>query len=114
MAIEQMVARLAGGFTRPIDAEALRDAIQQALPDTMLEELDAIKLLPGMVGAAADTLQKVWRTGLDLSARSAEHPRLAAMAALEKAVLDRLPTSMLRPVDLAGKAMARISHAPVL
>ncbi|TXN27670.1 PD-(D/E)XK nuclease family protein [Methylobacterium sp. WL19] len=114
MSFEQMAARLAGGFMQPIDAEALRDAIQQALPDTMLGELDAIKLLPGMVGAAADTLQKVWRTGLDLSGRSAVHPRLAAMATLEKAVLAGLPASMLRPADLACKALARISHAPVL
>ncbi len=114
MSFEQMAARLAGGFTQPIDAEALRDAIQRCLPETNLGELDAIKLLPGLVGAAADTLHKVWHTGLDLSAKGAGQPRLAAMAALEDAVLARLPASMQRPVDLADKAMARISHAPVL
>ena len=114
MAFEQMAARLAGGFTQPIDGEALRDAIQQALPETDLGELDAIKILPGMIGAAADTLHKVWRTGIDLSKRRADHSRLAAMAALEEAVLVRLPSSMLRPVDLAAKAIARIRYAPVL
>ena len=114
MAFEQMAARLAGGFAQPIDAETLRDAIQQALPETDLGELDAIKLLPGMVGAAADTLHKVWRTGIDLSGRATDHPRLAAIATLEQAVLERLPSSMLRPVDLASQAMARLHHAPAL
>ena len=114
MAFEQMAARLAGGFARPIDAETLRDAIQQVLPETDLGELDAIKLLPGMVGAAADTLHKVWRTGIDLSERASDHPRLAAMATLEQAVLERLPSSMLRPVDLASQAMTRLHHAPAL
>jgi hypothetical protein len=114
MAFEQLAARLAGGFAQPINTEALRAAIQQALPETVLGELDAIKLLPGMVGAAADTLHKVWRTGIDLSTRASDHPRLAAMATLEQAVLKRLPSSMLRPVDLASRAIARLRHAPAL
>jgi len=114
MAFEQLAARLAGGFAQAIDPEALRDAIQQMLPDANLGELDAIKLLPGMVGAAADTLHKVWRTGIDLSARAGDHPRLAAMATLEQAVLERLPSSMLRPVDLASRAMARLGYATAL
>src|SRR3546814_5977224 len=114
MAFEQMAARRAGGVARPIDAEALRDGSQKTLPDTDLGELDAIKLLPGMVGATADTLHKVWRTGINLSARAGDHPRLAAMAALEQALLERLPSSMLRPVDLASQALARLHLAPVL
>lgn len=114
MAFEQLAARLAGGFAQAIDAETLRDAIQQALPETDLGGLDAIKLLPGMVGAAADTLHKVWRTGIDLSKRAGDHPRLAAMATLEQAVLAHLPSSMLRPVDLAFNAMTRLHHAPAL
>ena len=114
MAFEQLAARLAGGFIHAIGADTLRDAIQKALPDTDLGELDTIKLLPGMVGAAADTLHKVWRAGIDLSARAGDHPRLAAVTALEQAVLERLPSSMLRPVDLASQAMARLRHAPTL
>ncbi|KQN04862.1 hypothetical protein ASE85_07700 [Sphingobium sp. Leaf26] len=114
MAFEQLAARLAGGFRQPINAEMLRDAIQRVLPDIDLGELDAIKLLPGMVGATADTLHKVWRTGIDLSARAGDHPRLAAMATLEEAVLAMLPPAMLRPVDLSLQALARIQHAPAL
>ncbi len=57
MTFEQLAARLAGGMSQAIDDEALRAAIQEALPLTPLGELDAIKDLPGMVGAAADTLR---------------------------------------------------------
>ncbi len=56
MTFEHLAARLAGGFSCPIDNESLRAAIQQALPETELGELDSIKDLPGMVDAAADTL----------------------------------------------------------
>ena len=114
MAFEQLAARLAGGFLQAIDGEALREAIQSALPETGIGELDDIKLLPGMVSAAADTLHKAWRTGIDLSARAPNHPRLTAIAELERAVLERLPSSMLRPVDLASQAMARIQYAHAL
>ena len=111
MTFEQLAARLAGGFAKSIDAEALREAIQQALPVTDLGELESIKLLPGMIGASADTLHKVWRVGMDLSAKREDHPRLAAMARLEAAVLEQLPGAMQRPVDLASQALLRLSHA---
>lgn len=114
LTFEQLAARLAGGFAQAIDAETLHNAIQQALPETDLGELESIKLLPGMVGATADTLHKVWRTGINLSARASDHPRLDALAALEQAVLKRLPSSMLRPVDLAAQAIARLRHAAML
>src|SRR3546814_7763909 len=76
MTFEHLAARLAGGFSRPIDNESLRAAIQQALPETELGELDGIKQLPSMVEAAADTLHKAWRAGLNLAARAGDHPRL--------------------------------------
>jgi hypothetical protein len=53
ISFEQLAVRLAGGFARPIDDECLRTAIQAVLPDTTLGELESIKLLPGMVNAAA-------------------------------------------------------------
>lgn len=114
MSFEQAAARLAGGFARPIDADSLRQTIHRVLPDTDLGELDKIKLLPGMTGAAADTLHKAWRAGLDLQARASEHPRIAAIAALETAVVQALPSGMLRPSDLTARAMARIEHAPAV
>ena len=114
MTFEQLAARLAGGFARPIDNESLRAAIQQALPETELGELDGIKQLPGTIAAAADTLRKAWRAGLDLSARAGEHPRILSVARLERAVLERLPATMMRPSDMAAAAMARLDHAPAL
>ena len=77
MSFEQAAVRLAGGFARPIDDESLRAAIQAVLPATPMGELESIKALPGMIDAAADTLHKAWRAGIDLAARAADHPRLA-------------------------------------
>lgn len=66
MSFEQVAARLAGGFVSPIDDETLRAVIQVVLPSTPMGELESIKVLPGMIDAAAETLQKVWRAGIDL------------------------------------------------
>jgi hypothetical protein len=114
MSFEQAAVRLAGGFVRPIDDESLRAAIQAALPATPMGELESIKALPGMIDAAADTLHKAWRAGIDLTARAADHPRLGAIAGLEAAVLDQLPSGMMRPLDIVAAATARIGHAPAV
>ena len=114
LSFEQAAVRLAGGFVRPIDDESLRAAIQAALPITPMGELESIKALPGMIDAAADMLHKVWRAGIDLVAREADHPRLAAIARLEAAALDQLPPGMMRPMDIVAAATARIGHAPAV
>ena len=109
MTMGRLAARLAGGFIRPIEQEALRQAVRAALPSTDLGELEGIKPLPGVARAAATTLAKAWDAGLALSALS--HPRLQALAALEGAVLARLPPAMKRPAELVALASARIAHA---
>jgi len=114
MSFEQAAVRLAGGFARPLDDESLRAAIQAALPTTPMGELESIKSLPGMIDAAADTLYKAWRAGIDLAVRAADHPRLDAIARLETAVLDQLPPGMMRPVDIVAAATSRIAHAPAV
>ena len=114
MTFEQLAARLAGGLAQPVDDVTLRAAIQTCLPETPLGELDALRALPGLVSAAVDTLHKAWRAGLDLQARATEHPRIASIAALERAVLDALPPAMLRPVDLVDAALQRLNHAETL
>jgi hypothetical protein len=114
MSFEQAAVRLAGGFARPIDEENLRAAIQTVLLTTPMGELESIKMLPGMIGAAADTLHKAWRAGIDLSVRSVAHPRLDAIARLEAAVLAQLPEGMMRPVDIVTAAINRIVHAPAV
>lgn len=70
MTFEQVAARLAGGLARPVDDETLRSTVQAILPSIVLGELDSLKSLPGMVGAATDTLRKAWRAGVDLQARA--------------------------------------------
>jgi len=114
MAIAQAAARLAGGFVRPVDTDSLRLALQEVLPLAALGELDAIKSLPGMVSAATRTMERIWLAGIDLQARAAHHPRLAALAALERAVLAHLPPPMLRPADIAAAALGRLAHAPAV
>jgi hypothetical protein len=110
MSFEQMVTRLAGGFSRSVDDETLSLVIQAALEATELGELDKIKSLPGMVDAAAGTLRKIWLAGIDLD-NSGAHSRLASLAALEAAVLARLPAGMLYPEALMLAAMRRLKHA---
>src|ERR1700730_2716711 len=100
MSFEQAAVRLAGGFARPIDDESLRAAIQAVLPTTSMGELESIKALPGMIDAAVHTLHKAGRAGIDLAARAADHPRLGAIARLEAAVHDQLPSGMMRPLDI--------------
>ena len=114
MTFEQLAARLAGGLTQPVDDDALREAITAVLRETDLGELDGIKALPGMTGAAADTLRKAWRAGLDLQARAGEHLRLRSIAGLENAVVAVLPPSMMRPADLVAAGLARLDHAAEL
>ncbi|MET4765225.1 PD-(D/E)XK nuclease family protein [Bradyrhizobium ottawaense] len=112
MSMGQVAARLAGGFLRPIDIDALREAVRHSLPTVSLGELEAIKSLPGMVRAAVGTLEKIWRADIDLS--SSEHPRLQALATLESEVLQRLPPSMKTPRALVDLALNRLAHGPAV
>lgn len=112
MTMGQLAGRLAGGFLQPIDAGSLREAVKSALIASDLGELEAIKGLPGMVRAAVNTLDKVWRANIDLSTRTA--PRLSALYSLEVETLHRLPPSMKRPKELVELACARIEHAPTI
>jgi hypothetical protein len=56
----QLAARLAGGLLRPIDPDHLKAAVREALATVQLGEIEPIKDLPGMVRAAAGTLENVW------------------------------------------------------
>ena len=82
--------------------------------EVALGELESLKALPGMAGAVADTLHKVWRADFDLKARAGEHPRLASIATLEEAVLAALPPAMMRPSDLVKVALQRLDHVGAL
>jgi hypothetical protein len=105
----QLAARLAGGLLRPIDPDDLKIAVREALAGVQLGEPEPIKDLPGMVRAAAGTLDKLWSAAIDLSRQT--HPRLAALHKLEQEVLRRLPACMKRSQDLVELARARIRFA---
>ncbi len=118
--VEQVAQRLAGGFLRLIDGDTLvrsADEAIRATPVAELGDLHAIAGLPGLPGALAATLNKAWLAGIDLATEAAVLPdgtRLATIARLERAVLDRLPRGMLRPGDLARRAVERLAHAPAV
>ena len=113
LTIEQLAARLAGGFLQPIDSDDLKTAVATAIIQP-LGELDAIKDLPGFQRAAASSLAKAWSAGLSLEeeADSCVDPtakaRLESLAVLEKEVLAQLPGNQLRPRDLVSKASERV------
>ena len=115
--IEQVGERLAGGFLRVVDADTLAKAAADAVGTTSpadLGDLSMIADLPGLPGALATTLSRAWLADIDLAVEAAsrpEIPRLTALAALERAVLDRLPRAMLRPSEIADRAIARLHHA---
>jgi hypothetical protein len=118
LSIEQLAARLAGGFLQPMDSDALKSAVAKSL-DIDLGELNAIKALPGFSRAAAATLGRAWLAGIDLnkvgiSRESSAFRRIEAMIRLEAEVLEHIPPSMKRPTDLVARALTRVDHAPAL
>ncbi len=70
--------------------------------------------LPGLPGALSATLAKAWSAGIDLASRAQAtgDERLASLARVEAAALDRLPPGMCRPADLVARAIERLCHAP--
>ena len=119
LTMEHLAARLAGGFLRPIDPDALKIAVASAVSEP-LGELDGIKTLPGFQRAAAASLSKAWSAGLMLqeeAANAASEPagvRLRSLAILEREVLSRLRDNQLRPRDLAEAAAKRAAHAAAI
>ena len=117
--MEQLAARLAGGFLQPIDDDALNLALAAALV-TPLGDLDAIKALPGFQRAAAATLGQAWTAGLDLTAEMAAAStgtaaaRLGSLATLEREVLKHLPANQLRSRNLVAAALEHVRHSRAL
>lgn len=114
--IEQAAQRLAGGFLRLVDGDTLARLAVEAVTDTPAAELGdlaRIAELPGLPGALAATLDKAWQAGIDLEKEATERPgvqRLATLAKLEHAVVGRLPPGMLRPRELALRAIRNIRN----
>ncbi len=118
IAIEQLVARLAGGFLQPIDSDALKKAVGDVV-SMDLGELNRIKSLPGFPRAAAATLEKAWAAGLKFTelgntTDALIGSRIDAVARLEACVLAQLPASMKRPADLVNLALQHLNYAKAL
>jgi hypothetical protein len=116
LTIEQLAARLAGGFLRPVD----RDTVQMLVAEAMslpLGDLDSVKLLPGFRRAAATSLTKAWNAGLSISEEvetasdAVAKTRLASLSLLEQAVLAKLPKNQLRPREMMELAIKRAALA---
>jgi hypothetical protein len=113
MTVEHAASRLAGGFLKIIDLATLRGLINDIILDTDLGELNPMRSRPGMPNACASTLMKYWLSGLDPE-DYAGNGRLAAILALEEAVMKVMPRHMMRPADLVTLAVSRIEHAPMI
>lgn len=115
MMINQLAARLAGGFLQPVDADDFKEAVSNSIKQP-LGELDAIKGLPGFQRAAAATLEKMWEAGLDLGEELQSTPdkavksRLESIAGLEREILSRLPKNQIRSLDMVTAALKRIEN----
>ena len=112
VSMEELAARLAGGFLRPVRTDVLKERVRDAAAAGSLDELDSIKGLPGFQRAAAATLSKAWRAGLNLG--SSTSPRTRSLAVLEREIRSRLPKNQLPHPDLAKRAISRVALAPVL
>ena len=109
LTIEQLAARLAGGFLTPIDSDQLKSAVASAIGER-LGELDAIKQLPGFQRAAAASLSKAWSAVLTLEKEANTQPTKqqgsvsSRLPALEREVLSRLPSNQVPSRDLVAAA----------
>lgn len=107
--IPLVAARLTGGFVRPPRREDIELALQTALKVGGFAEIDALRTLPGMARATAQTLQSAWDADLDLGASSTR--RLADLALLERRVREHLPAAVRLPRDLRALALDQLRKA---
>lgn len=112
ISMDELAARLAGGFLRSVRTDVLKESVRDAAAAGSLDELDSIKELPGFQRAAAATLSKAWRANLGLA--DSRKPRARSLAVLEREIRSRLPKNQLPHPDLAMRALKRVALAPVL
>ena len=112
VSMEELAARLAGGFLRSIRADSLKAGVREAAAAGSLGALNPIKDLPGFQRAAAASLSKVWRAGLTLDGSGA--PAAGSLKVLERDVRSRLPKNQLPAGELAKAALERVRYAPLL
>ena len=109
--VDQLAARLAGGFWEPPTWDALQEATRSAIKAGGLVEINKIANLPGVVRATISTLQKSWAANLDLSAMKESSDRIADLALVESRIAAELSPSMALPRQLITLAHSRLQHA---
>ena len=107
--MEQLAARLAGGFLQPIDDDALNLALAAALV-TPLGDLDAIKALPGFQRAAAATLGQAWTAGWTSQQRWLQQVPERQRRVLVPSPLSRERCSNICPRTNFGRAISLRPH----
>ena len=112
ISMEELAARLAGGFRRSIRTDSLKAGVKEATAAGSLGALDAIKDLPGFQRAAVASLSKVWRAGLALDESGA--PAAGSLKILQREVRSKLPKNQLPAGELANAALERAHYAPIL
>ena len=112
ISMEELAARLAGGFLRSIRTDSLKASVREATAAGSLGALDPIKDLPGFQRAAVASLSKVWRAGLALDGSGS--PAAGSLKALERDVRARVPKNQLPAGELAQAAFERAHYAPIL
>lgn len=113
VSVEALAERLAGGFVKVVKTSEVRQAVSAVVQSTDLGELNSIKELPGFPAAAANTLMRVWKSGLDLSDFSGDG-RIKAIMSLETAVRAVLPGGRMPPVDIVRTALTRCDKAKAI
>jgi PD-(D/E)XK nuclease superfamily protein len=111
MALPQLAARLAGGFTRPAALHELEPAIQQAMAAGDYAELEPMLALPGTPHALLTTLRKIWDADFDLQAHASQSSRLADLALIERRIHETLPLGAFTPRALRDQAKQRLQFA---
>ncbi len=109
--MEQMAARLAGGFLRPASSEDLDVAVRTALAGGGFNELENLSNFPGATRAVSRTLRRTWEAGVSLPDLAACSPRAADLLLLEQRVRAGLPVGSLSPPDLVLAAKRRVGLA---
>ena len=112
VSMEELAARLAGGFLRCVRTDTLKTCVREAVEAASLGALDRIRDLPGFQRAAAASLSKVWRAGLSLDGKGTTGA--GSLKILEREVRSRLPKNQLPAGELANAALERVHYAPIL
>ena len=109
-----LAARLAGGFCSLADRELLAPAIAGALSGGGFKEIEEVRILPGMVRAVMQTLDRAWASDLDLDDLANTSSRLSDLALIQQRVRAALPAGAMLPQDARDAALARIQFAPAV